>query len=216
MKLNPLKVTQFVLKKQHLLAGFKAADVVQAVRDVVGLQATNATAPYLSLFARVKAFEKEHLDWELYERKNLGRVECMRNTLFLVPKELLPVVYQVYKGGLSESFLRFWGISLQEYEELSRLILEALEGRTLTATQIKGLLPAHVQRTLSRRSGKNIVRITNVKFVLILLLKQGILLSMKGRGTWKPRSKLLCPLRRLVPRREPERGQPRRGQNSTG
>jgi len=186
LKLDPLKVTQFVLKKQRLLAGFKAAGVVQAVRSVVGLQATDVTTPHLSLFARVKDFEKEHLDWELYERKSLGRVECMRSTLFIVPKEILPVVYQVYKGGLSEGFLRVWGISLQEYEELSHLILEALKGRTLTATQIKGLLPAHVQRALSRRVGKNIVRLTNVNLVLILLLNQGILLSMKGRGTWKP------------------------------
>jgi len=186
LKLDPLKVTQFVLKKQHLLAGFKAAGVVQAVRNVVGLQATDVTTPYLSLFARVKDFEKEHLDWELYERKSLGRVECMRSTLFVVPKEFLPIAYQVYKGGLSEGPLRLWGVSLQEYEELSRLVLEALEGRTLTATQIKGLLPAHVQRILSRRVGKNVVRLTNINFVLLLLLGQGTLLSMKGRGTWKP------------------------------
>jgi len=186
LKLNPLEVTQFVLKKQHLLVGLKAADVVQAVRDVVGLQATDVTTPYLSLFARVKGFKREHLDWELYERKSLGRVECMRSTLFVVPKETLPVVYQVYKGGLSEGSLKVWGVSLQEYEELSRLVLEALKGRTLTATQIKGLLPAHVQRTLSRRVGKNVVRLTNINLVLLLLLGQGVLLSMKGRGTWKP------------------------------
>lgn len=185
MKLNPIKVTQFVLRKQHLLEGFKAASVVQAVRDAVGLHATSITTPYLSLFARVKNFEREYLDRELYQRKSLGRVECMRGTLFIVPKETIPVVYRVYKGGLATGILEAWGISFGEYGEISHLILEILKGKTLTISQIKKLLPVEIQRTLSRRSGKNIVRITNVALILYLMSMQGILISIKWPGTWK-------------------------------
>jgi hypothetical protein len=184
MGLDFLKVTQFVLGKQYLLEGYKATDVIHAAKAMVGIHATDNTAPYLSLFARVKNFEKKHLDHELYQNRSMARVECMRSTLFVVPKEIVPVVYIIYKGGLSVGFLKDWGMSVQEYEEISNRILETLKNKAMTISQIKRCLPNDIQRTLIRGSGKNLVRTTNVKIVLILMMQQGILLSVKRPGTW--------------------------------
>ncbi len=185
MKIDFQKMTQFVLMKQHLLSGHKAADVLRATRDVVGLHATNSTTPYLSLFARVRNFEKKHFDIELYHTRNLVRTECMRSTLFIVPKETIPILYQIYKAEFTDKLLIDWRISTQEYKDMSNLILEMLKGKIMTASQIKRLLPENVQRTLTRKVGKNLVRITNVNLVLIWMTQQGILLSMKQPGTWK-------------------------------
>ncbi len=185
MRLDSLKVTQYVLSKQHLLEGHEATDVLEATRDIIGLHATDNVTPYLSLFARVRGFEKEHLDLELYQNRSMGRVECMRSTLFLVPKETVPIVYQIYKGGLPQGLLKNWEMSIKEYEEISHLVLEALKNKTLTAIQIKKQVPDNIKRLLVRRVGKNIVRVTNVGIVLLCMLRQGTLLSMKQPGVLK-------------------------------
>nr|MDO8132769.1 winged helix DNA-binding domain-containing protein [Candidatus Njordarchaeum guaymaensis] len=186
MKLELCTVNQYVLSKQHLLEGHKAANVVQATKDLIGLHATDNTTPYLSLFARVRDFEREHLDRELYDSRSLARIECMRSTFFIIPKDVLPMVYQVYKGGLSREILKAWEMSFQEYQDISQRILEILSNNVMTISGIKSLLPNEIQRTLTRRSGKNIVRITNLKITVILLLQQRILISVKRRGSLKP------------------------------
>ena len=55
-------VNRYLAHKQHLLPGSRLADVLQATRDVVGLHATSATGPYLSLWARMSHFRREMLE----------------------------------------------------------------------------------------------------------------------------------------------------------
>jgi hypothetical protein len=77
------------LARQHLREDAPATDVVQTARDLVGLHATGAPNPYLQLFARMPGFARTALDHELYERRSLVRVRCMRGTLFLLSLDLL-------------------------------------------------------------------------------------------------------------------------------
>ena len=74
-----------VLARQHLREDAPATDVVQTARDLVGLHATGAPNPYLQLFTRMPGFTRQALDHELYERRSLARVRCMRGTLFMLP-----------------------------------------------------------------------------------------------------------------------------------
>jgi hypothetical protein len=89
-------VNSYVAHKQHLLNGSRAGDVVQVTRDVVALHATNATGPYLSLWARVPEFQRQALKDALYERRELARALCMRTTLHVVPSDELPFFFQAY------------------------------------------------------------------------------------------------------------------------
>lgn len=83
-ELNP--VNYFVLQKHHLTEDSKINDILQITDDLCGLHATGSIEPYLALFERVRDFNKEDLEQELYIKKRLGKVRCMRKTLFIQTK----------------------------------------------------------------------------------------------------------------------------------
>ena len=87
------KVNQFVLHKQHLTADSKLNKIAQVVKDLIGLHATIATTPYLSLLARTRNFQKEFLEEELYIKRTLGKIRCMRKTVHILPKEMIPIAF---------------------------------------------------------------------------------------------------------------------------
>ena len=55
-------VNRYLAHKQHLLPASHLADMVQVTRDIVALHATNATSPYLSLWARVPDCRQADVD----------------------------------------------------------------------------------------------------------------------------------------------------------
>lgn len=91
-------VNRLGLHKQHLMPEEPTNDVPQVVHDIVALHATGPLSPYLSLWSRMKGFTAEQLDRELYERRRLVRVTCMRATLHVVPSQRLPVFFQATKA----------------------------------------------------------------------------------------------------------------------
>jgi hypothetical protein len=81
------------LVARHGLAPASRADrVVDAVRSVVALHSTDPASVFLSARARTHTFETTHLERALYEERTLVRMLGMRRTLFVVPRELVPVV----------------------------------------------------------------------------------------------------------------------------
>jgi len=72
-------------------------DILQIVRDISGLHATSPTMPYLSLFARTLDFAEEQLDEELYIKRNLAKIRCMRKTVYILPKEMILTAYSATK-----------------------------------------------------------------------------------------------------------------------
>ncbi|MBL7063070.1 MAG: winged helix DNA-binding domain-containing protein [Anaerolineae bacterium] len=75
------RVNRFLLNKQHLEPETQGNDDVEVVKDICALHATAALTPYLSLWSRVREFCLQQLDAELYERRRLVRILCMRGTL---------------------------------------------------------------------------------------------------------------------------------------
>jgi len=102
--INLNEINRFVLRKQHLADDSRIDDVVQIVRDVCGLHATGSTVPYLSLFARTRNFVKESLDEELYVKRNLGKIRCMRGTLYILTKEMIPTAYVATRKIVGKGF----------------------------------------------------------------------------------------------------------------
>ena len=89
-------VNRYLAHKQHLLPASQLTNVVQITRDVVSLHATDATGPYLSLWARTRNFQRQSLEDALYSRRELSRVHCMRMTLHVVPSTDVPYFFQAY------------------------------------------------------------------------------------------------------------------------
>jgi hypothetical protein len=74
--------------------GPQPVTTVEAVVDrLVALHATDAPSVYLSVLARVPALRVEDVQAALYERRSLVRVLAMRRTLFVVARDLVPVVH---------------------------------------------------------------------------------------------------------------------------
>jgi len=136
-------VNRFLLAKQHLSRDFRNSDVLQTVRDICALHATGIATPYLSLFARIENFKRKHLDEELYVKRRLGKIRCVRRTIHILPEETIPLAYVATKRKLlkdTAAFLEFRGVSTDEYEATSKRILEILKGKEMTTSEIKGIL----------------------------------------------------------------------------
>ncbi|NTU63783.1 MAG: winged helix DNA-binding domain-containing protein [Chloroflexi bacterium] len=141
--LDSVRADAHVLRRQHLTPDSKSDDVVQTVRDISGLYAASATAPYLSLLARTRRFAREQLDDELYARRTLGRIRCMRKTIYILPIELLVAAHWATRSlnvEASSRYLEYRGVPHGEYERMSRHILDLLKGRELTAADIRHAL----------------------------------------------------------------------------
>jgi hypothetical protein len=178
-------VTKYVLHKHHLLEGSQADSILQVVNDIIALHATSAGTPYLSLFARMKNFQRKHLDKEFYVKRNLVRLQAMRGTLFITSTQLAPLLYQATK--LPEAHLlkwvHKWGISLSEYHELAEKLYSILKGGEKTLPELKKTLPKETVRSVELKAGKERYKGTNVNIVLSAMMHKGIVISEKGPET---------------------------------
>jgi hypothetical protein len=139
------------------------------------LHATSATTPYLSLYARTHHFRKEHLDEELYLKRNLAKIRCMRNTLYILPKEVLPLAYAAtgkMAREASRKYAEFRGVSPEKYEVISKSVLALLKGREMSVFEVKKALKPQA----------------DVASLLSLMCDQGLLVrGRRGRG-WKDKN----------------------------
>jgi hypothetical protein len=145
---------------------------VQIARDIYGLHATAPTTPYVSLFARARDFTRDKLDEQLYVKRTLGKIRCVRTTVHILPRETIPIAFAATKGIVepnSEDFLQYTGVTKRQYEETSKAILEILRSKGMSTLQIKKQLETKV----------------NVSPLVNLMCDQGLLMrGQSGRG-WK-------------------------------
>lgn len=81
------------LGARHLLSPAARASTSEAVAEaVLALHAADPASVYLSVAARLKDPSVADLERALYEDRTLVRMLCMRRTMFVVPRELAPVV----------------------------------------------------------------------------------------------------------------------------
>ncbi|MDM7999591.1 MAG: winged helix DNA-binding domain-containing protein [Dehalococcoidia bacterium] len=166
-------VNRFRLHRQHLAEDSHIEDIAQITRDIYGLHATNATTPYLSLFARAKDFSRDKLDKELYVKKTLGKIRCIRKTVHILPRETIPVAFAATKSIVepnSADFLRITGgVTQEEYETASQEILKILKGEGMSTALIK------------KRLGSSL----NISLIVNLMCDQGLLMRGCSEKGWK-------------------------------
>jgi len=168
-------VNHFVLRKQHLTDDSRIDDVIRITGDIGGLHATDSVTPYLSLFVRSSNFVKESLDEELYLKRNLGKIRCMRSTLYILTKDMIPVAYAATNGIVeknSRKYAEFRGVSSQQYEELSRAISQLVKGRELSVFEIKKALQTQI----------------DMPSVLNLMCDQGLLVRGRREKGWRDKN----------------------------
>jgi hypothetical protein len=169
---NLNQVNTFCLKKNLLIKKANNRDVCSVLDRIICLHATTATTPYLSLWARMLNFQKTDLEQELFERKNLFRIRCMRKTMFILSKQWLVPAYaacnDLFTKRLNE-YLRYRGLSHAEYNMYEELILKTLNGKSHTTTEIRKKVPAHIE----------------VPFIISLLCDLGQMIRTHPLKGWK-------------------------------
>lgn len=170
--INLSAINHFVLRKQHLTDDSKIDNIVQIVRDINGLHATAPKTPYLSLFARNRDFMKEQLDEELYIKRNLGKIRCIRKTVYILLKEMIPIAYSATKKMVvlaSEKYSQYLGVTRKQYYETSKSVLKILKGTGMTVKEIKRALKTEL----------------NISAIVNLMCDQGLLIRGNPRHGWK-------------------------------
>ncbi len=179
-------INLFVLKKQHLADDSKIDDIVHVVRDIGGLHAQVPQTPYLSLFARTRNITKEDLDSELYSKKNLGRIKCIRSTLYILPKDMIAEAFAATRKMVSSSsgsYAKRFGITREKYEEISRKIVDVVHGRGMTTKEIT----------------KELGRGSNISLIVNLMCDQGLLIRGIPKAGWKSNVHTYYPFNEFFP-----------------
>lgn len=173
--------SKYQLHKQHLLDQSKADTVLEVVEDLFGLHATSASTPYLSLFARLKQFQRSMLDQELYIKRNLIRFGFMRRTLFILTTKLAPIAFQATRLSEAQTMqlLEGWNIPHSEYQRVAESVYAALKDGAQPLSTIKQAMTSGLVRTVERQTGKTISRMTNVNITLTVLMQLGKVFSEK-------------------------------------
>lgn len=141
-----------VLARQHLVDGARATAVVATAADLVGLHATGAMNPYLQLFERLEHFARDDLDEQLYDRRTLAEIRCMRGTLFVLPLDLVPIAWGATNRTvlrLSTAYLESRGVSPAAYAQWTQRILDALAGGAASTADLRRILAAPTDLDLS-------------------------------------------------------------------
>ncbi|MGB5912407.1 MAG: crosslink repair DNA glycosylase YcaQ family protein [Promethearchaeia archaeon] len=179
-------INKFVLNKQHLTNNSKIDNLLQVTEDLCGLHATGTMEPYLALFARMSRFNKKDLEKELYVNKTLGRIRGIRKTLFIYTKKMIPIINSSTKHliiKLFEKYLNYRDISLEDYKNLSIDILNLINKREMSTSEIKKAL----------NSQKDIGAIISV------MCDEMVLIRTKPIKSWKDRRIRYAPFKGYFP-----------------
>ena len=172
-RIDLTSVNRFRLHKQHLTDEYHTQDILQIVRDIYGLHATGPTTPYVSLFARATDFTRDKLDEELYVKRALGKIRCVRTTVHVLPRETIPIAFAATKSIVepnSEDFLRYTGgVTERQYEDASGEILRILKGKGMSTLQIKKELGTRL----------------NISVIVNLMCDQGLLMRGRSEKGWE-------------------------------
>jgi hypothetical protein len=107
-------------------------------------------------------FSRDMLDEAMYVHKSLVRIRCMRNTMFILPREIVPAAFAATKKWSwlnAERFRKNSGPGDDETEAVSGKIVALLAGGGKTTAEIK----------------RSIGPVTNLPAVLTLLCDRGVL-----------------------------------------
>jgi hypothetical protein len=166
------KVNHFILQKQHLTEETIIDDIKTITDDIFGLHATGATTPFLSLHSRMNQFRKKILIKELTEERSIGKLRCVRRTIYIIPKKMLPVVFAATKKMQwinSDLYKKYLGVNEGEYNEISKRIQKLIDNRGLSAKEIKN----------------EITTKANISSIINLMCDQGLIYRGFPKSGWK-------------------------------
>lgn len=206
-------VNAYGAHKQHLLPSAQSDDLLQVVRDIVALHATEATTPYLSQWARLPDFQRSQLEQAWHRRRDLVKLLCMRATLHLVPSDEMPWFYQAYEDRSAADYRRDMPETLLVQaglcqEEDAPALKHALQDNVIaflmdqgaaTTREIARAVPA-LQAKIRYDVGKPTEGQYSIGTGIIrAMCAQGLLVRGQPRGSWRSNQHEYAPLATWLP-----------------
>ncbi len=166
------RLRHWTLRRQCLSRDAQGQEILEIIDRIIALHATDPLSPFLSLLARSPGFDPRELEGLLEESRQLAKVRFIRKTVHVLPISLLPVAFSALRSLLeprSQVWLEHLGLSLTDYERLSRHILRVLRAQGGTAQEVKRKLGIEAP----------------VSAVLNMMCDQGRLIRGLPRQGWK-------------------------------
>ena len=206
------------LARRHRLAPeARGATPVEATQGVVVLHSTDPVTVFLSTWTRTRNFAIGDLERALYEDRSLVRMLGMRRTLFVTPRELVPVVDAACSRVVAarerrklEAFVAASGVASDPRAWLDRVSAAALralaargEASTAELTRDDPLLATRLRLGSGTRWE---AEVSAASRILPLLAAEGRIVRGRPRGTWLSSQyrwttiDVLGPLRKVAPR----------------
>ena len=179
--------------RHRLASESRAADPLEVARSLAALHSTDPVTVFLSTWARTVGFERAGLEAALYEERTLVRMLGMRRTLWVVPRELVPVVDAActrtvvarerarLEGAVGASGVHDpagW------IDERAALALAALEERGEAFTADLTRSDPRLAEKVTLGSPRWQVEASAASRVLPLLAAEGRVARGRPRGTW--------------------------------
>jgi hypothetical protein len=172
----------------------RATDPLTVARSIVCLHATDAVTVFLSIRARSDGVATADVERALYEDRSLVRLLAMRRTLWVVPRELVPVVFAAATRAVAatqrkrlEGFVRDSGVSTRPGSWITRagnaaVAAVAARGEAMT-TEVTADVPL-LAKKLRFGSAKWMVEQSAGARVLPQMAMEGRLVRGQPRGSW--------------------------------
>ncbi len=197
-KIDTAERRRRIAVRHHLAAAARATDLTQVACDLVGIHATDPASVYLGALARMKKLTYDDVADALYDRRSVLKVLGMRRTMFVEPRELVPVVQAAVTDTLARAerkrtiqMVAGAGVAadaggaeawLNEVESQTVAALEAAGEATATelTKKVPGLrvqIPVAVGKKYEGKVGVS-------TRMLFLLATEGRIVRGRPRGTW--------------------------------
>jgi len=175
--------------------------MIDAVRDICGVQAQVMSAAEIALWARVRNLRRDDVERALSRDRSLVKTRCMRATVHLLPAAEVSVLQAGMRRSVSARIFDRWidrhGLAV-EANAMTDAIVEALSGGPLTRKELTEEVVARLGSTARQwgEGGWGSVRRSYVPgWMLAHLCLQGLLCFGPNRGaeatfvrlrTWVP------------------------------
>jgi Winged helix DNA-binding domain len=184
------------LARRHRLGpGQRAGSALEATRGVVVLHSTDPATVFLSVRARTAEITPADIERELYVDRTVVRMLGMRRTLFVVPRELVPVVHHACTRSIAarerrrvEQMVATSGISTQPAAWVRRAMataLRAVEDRNEAFTSdVTNAVPMLAKRLRAGAGTRFEITQSAGARILRQLAMEGKLIRGRPRGAW--------------------------------
>lgn len=138
--LTQRQLNRTLLDRQMLLER-EQVKPLQAIEQLVAMQAEKANMPYIGLWARLKDFTRDQLTQLMFDRE-VVRVQYLRSTMHLVPARDYAAMRASVQPALTRALGAFFGQKAKglEVAAIVRAARQAIEGEPQTFVKLRALL----------------------------------------------------------------------------